>query len=211
LESHTETRSCPINEKKRVCKTSRQLEISSATLYKWERHFDEHGEKGLILKPISDKKPELEKLKKENHELKMSMVEEELIIRIQNELLKKALSKTSDYQFNLGITKSLGLKICEISRSSFCYKPKFEALKVGRSLSTTTTPTTGGYDNNELVVEHIKTLLAEPFVDYGYLKVTFSLRDEKNYFINPKKVYRLMKANNLLCAEKGSREFSKRQ
>lgn len=75
---------------------------------------------------------------------------------------------------------------------------------------------TGGYDNNELVVEHIKTLLAEPFVDYGYLKVTFFLRDEKNYIINPKnrnacRVYRFMKASDLLCTEKGSREFSKRQ
>lgn len=48
-------------------------------------------------------------------------------------------------------------------------------------------------------------------MDYGYLKVTFFLRDEKNYIINPKKVYRLMQANSLLCNEKGSREFSKRQ
>lgn len=112
---------------------------------------------------------------------------------------------------NLGIAKSLVLKICQISRSSFYYKPKFEALKVGRFLSTTTMKTTGDYDNNELVVEHIKTLLAEPFVDYGYLKVTFFLRDEKNYVINPKKVYRLMQANDLLRTEKGSRKFSKRQ
>lgn len=77
-------------KKEGVGKTSRQLEISSTTLYKWERHFDEHGEKGLILKPISDKNPELEKLKKENHELKMLVAEKELIIRIQNELLKKS-------------------------------------------------------------------------------------------------------------------------
>ena len=33
---------------------------------------------------------------------------------------------------------------------------------------------TGDYDDNELVVEHIMTLLDEPFVDYGYLKVAFS-------------------------------------
>lgn len=112
---------------------------------------------------------------------------------------------------NLGITKHLGLKICEISRSSFYYKPKLEAKKVGRLFSKTTQKTTGGYDDNELVIEHIKTLLAEPFVDYGYLKVTYFLRDEKNYIINPKKVYRLMHANSLLCTEKGSREFTKRQ
>jgi transposase-like protein len=77
-------------KKEGVSKTSRQLEISSTTLYKWERHFDEHGEKGLMSKPISDKNPELEKLKKENHELKMLVAEKELIIRVQNELLKKS-------------------------------------------------------------------------------------------------------------------------
>ena len=112
---------------------------------------------------------------------------------------------------NLGLAKSLVLKICEISRSSFYYKPKLEAKKVGRVFSKTTQKITGEYDENELVIEHIKTLLAEPFVDYGYLKVTYFLRDEKNYIINPKKVYRLMHANSLLCTEKGTREFTKRQ
>lgn len=43
------------------------------------------------------------------------------------------------------------------------------------------------------------------------MKVTFFLRDEKNYIINPKKVYRLMRANSLLCTEKGTRNFLKRQ
>lgn len=112
---------------------------------------------------------------------------------------------------NIGITKSLVLKICEISRSSFYYKPQLEAKKVGRFFSKTTKKTTDGYDDNELVVEHIKTLFAESFVDYGYLKVTFFLRDEKNYIINPRKVYRLMHVNSLLCTKKGSREFTKRQ
>ena len=77
-------------KKEGVGKTSRQLEISSTTLYKRERHFDEHGEKGLMSKLISDRNPELEKLKKENHELKMLVAEKELIIRVQNELLKKS-------------------------------------------------------------------------------------------------------------------------
>jgi hypothetical protein len=39
---------------------------------------------------FSDKNPEIEKLKKENHELKMLVAEKELIIRVQNELLKKS-------------------------------------------------------------------------------------------------------------------------
>ena len=41
-------------------------------------------------KPISDKNSELEKLKKENHQLKMLVAEKELVIRVQNELLKKS-------------------------------------------------------------------------------------------------------------------------
>ena len=117
----------------------------------------------------------------------------------------------AQYCINLGITKSLVLKVCQISWSLFYYKPKLEALKVGRFFSITTKKTTGGYDDKELVVEHIMTLLDEPFVDYGYLKVAFFLRDEKNYIINPKKVYRLMKDRSLLCDEKGTRKFSERQ
>jgi len=54
-----------------VEKASRQLEISSTTLYKWECHFDKHGEQRLIPKVVSDKNPELERIKKEKHELKM--------------------------------------------------------------------------------------------------------------------------------------------
>ena len=117
----------------------------------------------------------------------------------------------AQYCINLGITKSLVLKICEIGRSSFYYKPTLGAKKAGRIFSKITQKTTGGYDDNQLVIEYIKLLLAEPFVDYGYLKVTFFLRDEKNYIINPKKIYRLMKENSLLCDEKGTRKFSKRQ
>ena len=73
-----------------VGKASRQLEISSTTLYKWELHFDKDGEQGLMAKVVTDKNPELERIKKENHELKMLVAEKELIIRVQNELLKKS-------------------------------------------------------------------------------------------------------------------------
>ena len=73
-----------------VGKASRQLNISCTTLYKWRDHFQSNGEQGLIQKAILDKNPELEKLKKENNQLKMIVAEKELIIRVQNELLKKS-------------------------------------------------------------------------------------------------------------------------
>jgi len=86
-----------------------------------------------------------------------------------------------------------------------------EGKKVGKPTSTFTKKLTGGYDNDSLVIEEIIKLLALPFVDYGYLKTTFYLRDEKNYLINPKKVYRLMAENGLLCDNKSIREHSPRQ
>ena len=48
-----------------------------------------------------------------------------------------------------------------------------------------------------MVVEEITKLLSQEFVDYGYIKVSEYLK-QNNYTINKKKVYRLMKENNLL-------------
>ncbi len=51
--------------------------------------------------------------------------------------------------------------------------------------------------DNKTVVEEITELLSQEFVDYGYIKVSEYLKQNK-YNINKKKVYRLMKENNLL-------------
>lgn len=110
-----------------------------------------------------------------------------------------------------GIRANLVLKICQISRSSYYYKPQIEGKKAGKTPSTFTKKLTGGYDDDSVVIEKIIKLLALPFVDYGYLKTTFHLRDEKNYLINPKKVRRLMAENGLLCDNKSIREHSPRQ
>lgn len=72
-----------------IGKASRQLEISSTTLYKWQTLFENHGDQGLNQKPVADKNPELERLQRENRELKMLVAEKELTIRVQSELLKK--------------------------------------------------------------------------------------------------------------------------
>ena len=110
-----------------------------------------------------------------------------------------------------GMPKKLVLNLCHIARSSFYYKPVSEVQKRGRSISKSTKKQIGGCEADSLVVDHIKHLLAQPFVDYGYLKTTFFLRDEKKYIINPKKVYRLMRENGLLYMEKGVRNTTVRQ
>lgn len=77
-------------KKEGIGKACRQLGLSSTTLYNWQRSFEQNGELGLNAKPDHGKSPELEKLKRENHELKMLVAEKELVIRVQNELLKKS-------------------------------------------------------------------------------------------------------------------------
>lgn len=77
-------------KKEGVGKASRQLGISTSTLYNWQSSFEEQGEQGLCRKQGQHKDPELEKLKRENRELKMLVAEKELVIRVQSELLKKS-------------------------------------------------------------------------------------------------------------------------
>jgi len=91
------------------------------------------------------------------------------------------------------------LKVLGLPKSSFYYKPILDSNKSkGRTLSKYTLKRSGEKVSNNQVVDDVKKLLGEEFVDYGYLKVTYYLRQELNYIINPKKVYNLMKINNLL-------------
>lgn len=90
------------------------------------------------------------------------------------------------------------LRMIGISRSSYYYQPTGDLSKRGRKKSLYTRTERGEWLTNELVVIHIKGLLVKEFVDYGYLKVTHWLRQSIHCIINPKKVYDLMKSNNLL-------------
>lgn len=51
--------------------------------------------------------------------------------------------------------------------------------------------------DNQLVVNEMKQINEQPNIDYGYHKMTFALMI-LGYIINPKKVYRLMKENQML-------------
>ena len=92
------------------------------------------------------------------------------------------------------------LKLCEVPKSSFYAKPKAvdKHLRKGIPMSVFTIRIDGNCVDNTVVVEDIKVLLSGEFVDYGYIKVTHYLQDEKGYKINHKKVYRLMKEAKLL-------------
>ena len=72
-------------------KTSREYNVSAASIYKWKAAYEKQGKDGL--KKNSKKSPEAEevkRLKRENDELKKIVAEKELRLRIQEEMLKKS-------------------------------------------------------------------------------------------------------------------------
>ena len=108
----------------------------------------------------------------------------------------------------------LVLEVLEIPRSSYYYRPKPGTGCKGREQSTHRIQRDGSIVRNEVVVKDIEWILGQEFVDYGYLKVTHWLRQERDYIINPKKVYRLMSENGLLNKfkpkNKGKRKWVKK-
>lgn len=84
----------------------------------------------------------------------------------------------------------------ELPLSTFYYPAN--GRKKGKKASRYTYTLTGKRVYNDTVVNQIDKLLQLEFVDYGYIKVTYWLREKYNYRINFKKVYRLMKENKFL-------------
>lgn len=88
------------------------------------------------------------------------------------------------------------LPLCGLSKSSYYYRSL--SGKRGRKPSTSTQSKEGIRYSNAYVVDRIKWLLNQEFIDYGYEKVTGWLRNIEGLIINGKKVYRLMKGARVL-------------
>jgi transposase InsO family protein len=99
-----------------------------------------------------------------------------------------------------GTPVGLVLGILQLSASVFYYQNKTSGRK-GAPLSTHTSTIWGTRLPNEIVTGHIIAILEEEFVDYGYKKVTYALRQNFGYIISAKKVYRLMKESKLLSVQ----------
>lgn len=108
-----------------------------------------------------------------------------------------------------GLTLDKALSVITMPRSTYYQAIKSElerpaAQKVGRPASTHTMYWNGkdwDHHPNDQVVTRIRSLFANPLVDYGYLKVTDGLGNQ-GYFINHKKVYRLMQEARLLRTDR---------
>lgn len=74
-----------------MAKTTREYEVSSTSIYKWQSLKDSGGERSLSEKSVAKaNNAELRRLRKENDELKKIVAEKELRLRIQSEMLKKS-------------------------------------------------------------------------------------------------------------------------
>lgn len=87
----------------------------------------------------------------------------------------------------------------EVAKSSLYYAA--HPGRRGIKASTHTIVGGCGLVENSLVVDQMRAILSMDYCVYGYTKMTEELRDLE-YLINPKKVYRLMKENHLLCGKR---------
>jgi len=86
------------------------------------------------------------------------------------------------------------LQIAKLSKSTYYYKRNYKA---GGRTRTAYTYMNGQLISDEEVVKRIREILSPEFIDYGYRKVAVQMKRE-GYKIGKKKVYRLMRENNLL-------------
>lgn len=98
-----------------------------------------------------------------------------------------------------GLKRDVVLKIVKITKHQYYYTKK--RTKQGRKPSESTLFVSGtGQEkmiSNNLVIDLIKEIRQDPDMDYGYQKIETSLQ-MMGFFINHKKVYRLMKEAQLL-------------
>ncbi|MEJ7830631.1 MAG: IS3 family transposase [Segetibacter sp.] len=111
-------------------------------------------------------------------------------------------------QFKHSVPARTLLSWIDLPGSVYYYKNKNG--KRGARPSTHTFKLDGSMVENQVLIEEIKAILSQEFCCYGYENVTGELR-KLGYYINEKKVYRLMNEQNLLLGKvirtSGKRKF----
>jgi putative transposase len=115
-------------------------------------------------------------------------------------VIRKSVSK--------GMKVDIAAKIAGMSKSSYYYKPR--GGKPGRKPTTHCAKDDGTVVPDQQVVEHINDHLGKEFMENGYIKTTFDLKDA-GFIIGKTKTYRLMRENKLLLPKrkKAKRAFVK--
>ncbi|OYT15839.1 MAG: transposase [Bacteroidetes bacterium 4572_77] len=102
--------------------------------------------------------------------------------------------------------RDTALSILDVTKHQYYYRPNGK--RSGRKPTKTSSKKEGNKKvevKNNKIVEEIETIQSDPDTKYGYRKMYFALM-MLGYYINHKKVYRLMKENNLLRLPKKRNE-----
>lgn len=106
-----------------------------------------------------------------------------------------------------GVKVEFAARLANMSKSTYYYKSR--GGKPGRKPSThTINMRTNSMVPNEYVVQTIKEIIGQEFMENGYRKVTYELKD-MGFYIGKTKTFRLMKAKGLMLPHKrkGSRVY----
>lgn len=95
------------------------------------------------------------------------------------------------------------LKILELPRSSYYYKPT--GTKAGKRKANYFYKD-GVLVSKDVLLSDIKNLLSHEFVDYGYYKTYIYLKNELKYAIGSSRTYDIMKENKLLKFQRNKRK-----
>lgn len=110
-----------------------------------------------------------------------------------------------------GLTRDQALLIGGLSKHHLYYKPrKPDHFKRGTDGNFRLTKGVKQWYANEEIINHIKLAKSSPYTNYGYKKMTIWLK-LIGFYINAKKVYRLMKETHLLMPKhiRSAREYVK--
>ena len=94
-----------------------------------------------------------------------------------------------------GLKRDTALQISGVTKHQYYYKNKRS--KPGKKPTLWVKKTSGEKVENKQVVKRIEQYQSDNDTDYGYRKITYALKQE-GYHMNHKKVYSLMKTNQLL-------------
>lgn len=78
------------SKKEGIVEASRKFGISATSIYKWQSQLESSGEASLDRKIREKKDIEMSRLERQINSLKLLVAEKELVIRIQEEMLKKS-------------------------------------------------------------------------------------------------------------------------
>jgi putative transposase len=108
---------------------------------------------------------------------------------------------------SLGLKRDQAFKLAKISKDQYYYRPTGKKGGPSRSKETIKFDELGMETkvSNSIVVSEMKAIKENPELSCGYHLMTYGLQS-MGYMINHKKVYRLMKENNLLEVIKRERE-----